>query len=715
VEKETVNNPQLQLAHEFVQNTGRHIFLTGKAGTGKTTFLHRLKEISPKRMIVVAPTGVAAINAGGVTIHSFFQISFGPQVPGYFSGEPTEQKRFSKEKRNIIKSLDLLVIDEISMVRADLLDGIDETLRRFRRNSLPFGGVQLLMIGDMQQLAPVVKEDEWAILRNHYETVFFFGSKALKKTDYISIVLQHVYRQSDEHFISLLNKIRDNEIDAELIEQLGKRYKPGFDPGDEKYILLTTHNYKAKQINDGKLNNLTGKTVHYTAEIQGKFPEYTFPTEAELTFKKGAQVMFVKNDPDPTKRYFNGKIGAVIDFTEDSILVQCPEDDEPISVSVVEWKNLKYTIDEESKEINESVDGTFTQMPLKLAWAITIHKSQGLTFDRAIIDSEQAFAPGQVYVALSRCRSLEGLVLSSPFSPQSLKNDKTIESFNLNNEQNQPDNQLLEILKKEYQLMLLADLFDFEKLLKNIYYLQKVLNTNKSNLQPGIENIFPSVINSIKQDVVSVSVKFQKQLKEISSKNTDAEKNIELQERIKKAVDYFTEKIQNHIQNPLDNLVIESDNKEVRKTIKRAEEQLSTETGFKLACLTACKNGFIAKEYLAERAKASMEKPTKSQKAKKTKIVVSDDILNPGLYLVLKEWRDAKSAELGWPVYMVLPLKTMRALSNQHPSDLQGLKSVYGFGKKKIERFGNELLELLTRFNKGENIENLLPQKHAEY
>lgn len=389
MEKETVYNPQLQLANDFVEFTGQHIFLTGKAGTGKTTFLRHLKDRSPKRMIVVAPTGVAAINAGGVTIHSFFQISFGPQVPGYQGGDKQGFKRFSKEKRNIMKSLDLLVIDEISMVRADLLDGIDETLRRFRNNNRPFGGVQLLMIGDLQQLAPVVKEDEWNILRSHYETAFFFSSKALQKTQYVSIVLLHVYRQSDQHFLDLLNKIRDSQADRELIDQLNKRYKPNFDPGNENYIILTTHNAKAKQINESKLVRLKTKSVHHGAEVGGNFPEYTFPTEVDLELKKGAQVMFVKNDPNPEKRYFNGKIGTITDFTEDEVIVQCPEEKEPIYVTAVEWQNIKYSIDEDTKEIRESVEGTFTQIPLKLAWAITIHKSQGLTFDRAIIDSER--------------------------------------------------------------------------------------------------------------------------------------------------------------------------------------------------------------------------------------------------------------------------------------------------------------------------------------
>ncbi|RLD70567.1 MAG: helicase, partial [Bacteroidetes bacterium] len=299
----TIHNPELQLAFDFVQYTGNNIFLTGRAGTGKTTFLRDLKERSPKRMIVVAPTGVAAINAGGVTIHSFFQLSFGPRVPGYAEKEDGKGMRFSTQKRNIIRSLDLLVIDEISMVRADLLDSIDERLRRFRRNNKPFGGVQLLLIGDMQQLPPVVKGDEWELLRKFYDTPYFFSSQTLRKSDYVTITLQHVYRQRDENFIRVLNKIRDKQVDNETLALLNERHKPDFDPGDENYIILTTHNAKAKAINDKKLDALNEKKAWFTAEVAGNFPEYMYPTELELELKVGAQVMFVKNDPEHEKKF----------------------------------------------------------------------------------------------------------------------------------------------------------------------------------------------------------------------------------------------------------------------------------------------------------------------------------------------------------------------------------------------------------------------------
>lgn len=696
-------NPQIELASDFIQFTGKHIFLTGKAGTGKTTFLHHLKKKSPKRMIVVAPTGVAAINAGGVTIHSFFQVSFGPQVQGYSSSEQQGFKKFSREKRNIIKSLDLLVIDEISMVRADLLDRVDETLRRIRNNNNPFGGVQLLMIGDLQQLAPVVKDDEWNLLRMDYQTACFFSSKALQKTQYITIVLHHVYRQSDERFIGLLNQIRDNKINDETKKQLNERFKPDFEPGNENYIILTTHNAKARHINENRLQELKATSLKFEATVTGKFPEYTYPTEIELELKSGAQVMFVKNDPNPDKLYYNGKIGVITAIDEDEIIVQCPDDNEPICVSAIEWQNYKYTIEEETKEINETVEGTFTQIPLKLAWAITIHKSQGLTFDKAIIDSESAFAHGQVYVALSRCRSLEGLVLSSKFSPYSLKHNSTIDNFNREVENNPPDAKQLSDSKAEYQAQLLFDLFTFENLKKNIYRLERVTTEHEKSLQKDFAAIFKPMINRVVDEVITVSGKFRNQIKIYLNQNNNAEKNDELQERIVKATSYFSDKIKELIAEPLAGFEIETDNKEIKRKVSKPEEELLQEINYKMACLTACNSGFYVKDYLVKRALASLEKP-KKKRSNKRKPDVSSESSNPQLYELLKNWRNAKATKLGMAVFMVLPLKSMRALSNQVPRNTEELKMVHGIGKKKLDTYGLELIQLLNEFREDHDV-----------
>ena len=428
-------NPELDLAWDFVEKTDRSIFLTGKAGTGKTTFLHSLKSNSLKRLIVVAPTGVAAINAKGVTIHSFFQMPFGPILPegsSFQKKESSFQHKFSKIKINIIKSLDVLIIDEISMVRADLLDGIDQVLRRYRDRTKVFGGLQVLMIGDLQQLAPVVKNNEWELLKPYYNTPYFFSSNAFIESATLNIELKHIYRQDNQRFIKILNEIRNNNLSDDSINELNKRYLPEFSPKqDEGYITLTTHNERANVLNDKELEKLKGKCQSYKAFIQGKFQESSYPTHEKLLLRKGAQVMFIKNDSNPEKRYYNGKIGKIIALDKKEIRVYCQGDLEDIIVTPETWDNVNYTLNPETKEISENSIGSFSQMPLRLAWAITIHKSQGLTFDKAIIDANAAFAHGQTYVALSRCRTLVGIVLKNKIAAESIITDSRVTSFNL--------------------------------------------------------------------------------------------------------------------------------------------------------------------------------------------------------------------------------------------------------------------------------------------
>ena len=422
-----MENKELRNAWEFAEHTGISIFLTGKAGTGKTTFLRTLKEHSSKRMIVVAPTGVAAINAGGVTIHSFFQLPLSPYVPGTTFKDRYD---FGKEKRRIIRTLDMLVIDEISMVRSDLLDAIDNVLRRYRDPTLPFGGVQLLMIGDLHQLTPVVTPRDEELLRPYYDTPYFFGSHALQQTSYVTIQLTHVYRQQDQAFIDILNHVRDGVPTAEDLARLNARCKPMFIPkAEEGYIRLTTHNRMADSYNDNELHKLPGKRYVFKAEIEKEFPESSYPADVNLELKQGAQVMFIKNDPSPLHLYYNGRIGHVVGFEEGKIVVKCPGDDYTISVEPAEWENTRYAINEETKVIEPQVLGVFRQYPLRLAWAITIHKSQGLTFEHAIIDASASFASGQVYVALSRCKSLEGLVLASQIQPRNIIGDARVNDY----------------------------------------------------------------------------------------------------------------------------------------------------------------------------------------------------------------------------------------------------------------------------------------------
>ncbi|HRX67239.1 MAG TPA: helix-turn-helix domain-containing protein [Tenuifilaceae bacterium] len=717
------SNPELQLAFNFVQYTNRNIFLTGKAGTGKTTFLHNLKKVSPKRMVVVAPTGVAAINAGGVTIHSFFQMPFGPQIPAELLGKNQQNvdlknpraaaKKFNREKINIIRSIDLLVIDEISMVRADLLDGIDEVLRRFRDRSKPFGGVQLLMIGDLHQLAPVVKDDEWNLLRQYYDTYFFFGSKALLKTDHVSIELKHVFRQSDRHFIDLLNKVRQNEIDEDVILELNKRHKPGFELSENQgYITLTTHNYQSQAINEKKLSKLENKPATFKAIVNNEFPEHAYPTDFELTLKVGAQVMFVKNDPSREKLFYNGKIGRIEDIDEDTIMVHCPGDDNPISVERTEWQNVKYFIDEESKEIKEDVIGTFVQFPLKLAWAITIHKSQGLTFEKAIIDAKAAFAHGQVYVALSRCKTLEGLVLSSQINQHSVKSDRTISSVTKEIEENQPTQQTLTEAKIKYQQELLMDLFNFERLQRQTEFVLKTVIENLASLDKSTFDLFDRMKSAVKTDIAEVADKFKVQIQQLFSQKPEVEENETLQVRIQKASTYFLEKIETQIETVLNSYKPESDNKAIRKTISDSIEKLNEEVKYKVKCLTSTTKGFVLKEYLNDRAKASIDLPPKGKKQKQVDEIQHKNIPHPKLYSLLRSWRDDKSEELEVPIYMILPYKSLVLLANKLPTSPTQLKKIKGLGEKKIKQFGYEISEIIKAYCIDNNIE--IPEPEIE-
>ena len=539
------SNPQLELAYDFLEYTGVNVFLTGKAGTGKTTFLRELKRRSPKRMIVVAPTGVAAINAGGVTIHSFFQLPFGPYVPGSSDTVERGEKlqythKFNREKINIIKTIDLLVIDEISMVRADLLDAVDDMLRRYRSKNEPFGGVQLLLIGDLQQLAPVVKEDEWALLKQHYASAFFFHSKALAATRYVAIELKHVYRQQDREFVDLLNRVRENRVDAAVLGMLNRRYVPGFKPSDDEgYITLTTHNHQAQRINDVKMAELSTRAYSFKAEVKDNFPTYSYPTEETLVLKQGAQVMFVKNDSSPEKRYYNGKIGKITAINDRSIEVVGKEDGLKIQVTPEEWTNTRYTLDEETREITETVEGTFKQYPLKTAWAITIHKSQGLTFERAIVDANAAFAHGQVYVALSRCKTFEGLVLSSPVTVRSLVSDGAIDEFVREAEQKEPNKEELQQARQSYFRELLLEQFDYETIRWRLHYLYRVLDEQLRRLYPDWVERYRVAGAKCAEELLAVAERFQNQLERLMPEEGNYEADPVIADRVKKGAEYF--------------------------------------------------------------------------------------------------------------------------------------------------------------------------------
>ena len=537
-------NEESILAWNIIEKTSANLFLTGKAGTGKTTFLKRLKELSPKRMIVLAPTGIAAINAGGMTIHSFFQLPFSPYVPGTTFGSG-EQKRyqFSKLKRNIIRSIDLLVIDEISMVRSDLLDAIDSVLRQYRkRHDLPFGGVQLLMIGDLQQLAPVVTPQEEHLLGQHYDTPFFFSSNALKQVGYLTIELKKVYRQQDEQFISLLNQIRENKASEATLQALNQRYIPNFVPPKEgNYIRLTTHNEPAQYINEQQLAALPAQSFSFTADIEGDFPETSYPADFKLTLKPGAQVMFIKNDPQ--HRFYNGMIGEVIGVRTDEdgskITVRSKDSGEEFDLEKMEWTNAKYTLNEKTKEIEETVEGKFIQYPLRLAWAITIHKSQGLTFEHAIIDASHSFTHGQTYVALSRCKTLEGMVLSEPLSRGAIISSQTVDAFT--SQLAAPSQEQISSLELQYIIYCISELFDFYSIRASYEHLMRCLVEFFNGKYPRVVSEYQK-LQVVLKSLIAVSDKFRVQYTGMLARNPDV-RQAELQDRIHKGAMYFLEKL----------------------------------------------------------------------------------------------------------------------------------------------------------------------------
>lgn len=525
-------NQELRNAWDFVEHTGISIFLTGKAGTGKTTFLRALKEHSNKRNVIVAPTGVAAMNAGGMTIHSFFQLPLSPFVP---NANIKNRFDYSKEKRKIMRTLDLLIIDEISMVRADVLDAIDSVLRRFREPNKPFGGVQLLMIGDLQQLTPVVTPTEEELLQRYYDTPYFFGSKALRSINYVTIELTHVYRQQDETFITLLNNIREGNVSESDLQRLNQRYDPTFQPKQgSDYIRLTTHNRMAESYNEDQLRNLPTRAYTFSAETEGNFPEYNYPTDFNLTLKVGAQVMFIRNDN--IGRYYNGRIGHVTYVDNEKISVLCPGDEEAFDVEAETWENTKYTLNEKTKQIEAEVQGTFKQYPLRLAWAITIHKSQGLTFEHAIIDAQASFASGQVYVALSRCKSLEGLVLASPIGNTAIINDSRVSDYiSHQTEEAQKSISVLPTLKEEYYRQLLIEMFNFNDLKVYETALFRVL-TEFFFKYTKINALHKMALSDLENRVIGVSMKWEKTIKSMTTEQLQRE---DFKERIKKGALYF--------------------------------------------------------------------------------------------------------------------------------------------------------------------------------
>lgn len=700
-----ISNERLQLAYDYLFYTGRNVFLTGKAGTGKTTFLKRLRQKCPKRMIVCSPTGVAAINAGGVTLHSFFQLPFGPQIPD----QPRESNNGLRiQKIQIIRSLELLVIDEISMVRADLLDSVDYVLRRYRGNSKPFGGLQLLLIGDMQQLSPVVRPEDEEILRPYYQSYYFFGSLAWQKTQYVCIELNQVFRQTDQTFVNLLNEIRDGRANSNTINELNKRYIPNYQPPEgEDVVTLVTTNRQADNINNLHMLGLDTPQQTFEAQVKDDFPESSYPVEKSLTLKRDAVVMFLKNDTSPDKLFYNGKIGRVTGFEGESVLVKCAGEDE-IKVSPMTWENTKYTVDPATKEIKEEVAGTFRQIPLRTAWAVTIHKSQGLTFDKLMIDAHNSFAHGQVYVALSRCRTLQGLVLLQPLSLHDIICDNQVKDFAHTVEQMIPTNNVLVADKRDYFFTTVEDLFDFHPIYNDLQQMQRVLSVNANSVIANIK-AFDGLDSIVFQLLISVADKFMQYIRYNYRDTVNIEDDEALRQRIQKGCQYYIDNMLQKLELPIKTFGFECDDKLKNKKISDTLQSLLFNFELKKKVLYAVKDNFSLTGYMQSKAKivVDLEKGDDSQPQYRrgqssragsfTSVTVRSVTKNPELYTILSDWRKDMAGRNGVEPKDILSTQCLVDISNKIPTDIKALISVKGMGGKG-KKFGSDVLKLIYKY-----------------
>ena len=737
------------LAERYIQETGISVFLTGKAGTGKTTFLKHIVAGCSKRLAVVAPTGVAAVNAGGVTIHSFFQLPLCPYLPDVKElvteyQMPEKNRSLRKDRVKILRTLELLIIDEISMVRADILDAIDATLKRYRKNDRPFGGVQLLMIGDVQQLPPVVTESEKPFMDQVYPSPFFFNSRAFRKLGYIVIELNKIHRQRDAEFTSMLNDIRTGSPSDQTLERLNRRLDPGFEPPSGEYwIRLTTHNHQSDSINREKMDALKGKSMIFKAEIDGNYPESAYPAETELRLKKGAQVMFTRNDTSGNSMYFNGKIGTVTSLDPEIIVTD--ENGNEIIVNREKWDNVRYEINPETQEIQAVNDGSFTQYPLRAAWAITIHKSQGLTFDRVVIDAGKAFSFGQVYVALSRCRSLDGIVLTTPITRKCTFRNMEVSIFENGYT---PENQAVENLdnyRESFLVDKICSAFSLGRIASLSLKLEKLWKGSLGSVYPKISARFTALVTGQDEDfsgveaIASVGTRFQSQIREIfadQSRSTE-DRDAFVNERISKACAYFTAQLGYYAKSIAPTCLVEIENKETQKVFKNIAEELLKELIFRLSLYRATMaDGFSVKLYSRVATECELEKtgtlkscvrriisasraaadkdggnagtdkandkkevPESGMDADTSDIDTEYDEATEKLLKVLKAWRKMKYEELHLPAFMIMHQKVLVQIAEEKPASREELMQINGFGKKQWDKYGEEILEIIEEYH----------------
>ena len=701
-EKQTRSMTPYDLVYEYVMHTNRSIFLTGKAGTGKTTLLRKLRAECPKQMMVVAPTGVAAINAEGVTIHSLFQLP-----PQLFLPTPAERRKLFAEmqmrrpKQRLLHNLELLVIDEISMVRADLLDTIDAVLRRMKhRSDLPFGGVQMLFIGDLYQLSPVAREEDWNYLRPFYSGPYFFQANVFREITPVYIELDHVFRQTNRQFVDLLNEVRNNRLSPASLALLNSRYIPDWRPRKDEpfHIVLSTHNRKVDAINSRELAALHGKEFTCHAVVKGTFPESQYPADETLTLKEGARVMFIRTDSSPEKQYYNGKLGVVVSLGEDGIVVECEGQDggkERIEVHSETWENIRYTAEANSDEIQTEVAGTFTHIPLRPAWAVTIHKAQGLTFDNVVIDAADAFAAGQVYVALSRCRTLEGIVLLSKIPESALTNAREVLDFTSSQPPIERVETALDPSQREYLIQVLCGLYDFRDAMQRVENMQRLVSKSTAFNRDTATDFLLRVAQAIAGWQHTAEV-FQRQIRQIL--NEEPVRRAYLSERLQAASGYFSQVLET-MQTTLKASPVYSDSKDDAKDFEELIDELYVDLARQAFVMGRIGESPSVQQYFDARQAFAIPKVHISAMSEQ-KTETNTESKHPDLLKCLYALRHTIAEAQGWEntAYLVAQTKTLIEISNVLPTTKKELMAVSGIGKKKYELLGEQVLSVVKRY-----------------
>ena len=683
-------------AKDIILNTDTTLFVTGRAGTGKTTLLRYVAESSQKNTVVVAPTGIAAINAGGVTIHSFFKLPFAPFIPSVIEAKKLiAGQKMRAEFRSVIRSVDMIIIDEVSMLRADILDAIDVVLRHYRNSKFPFGGVQMVFFGDMYQLPPVCVNDEWFILKDYYSTPYFFSAKVFEKQEIVCLELDKIFRQRDADFVEILNQVRNNNISKENFNRLNDRYNPDFDlENNQDFVVLTTHNAVSDDINESRLIDIDSKTFIFDAAIKGDFPEYLYPVEQQIVLKKGARVMFTANDHiNPERLYYNGKMGTVVELEDNNVYVTCDGEDDPIQVNYETWENNTFSYNRKENSVDVKTIGTFTQLPLRLAWAITIHKSQGLTFQKVAIDAANSFTSGQVYVALSRCTSLDGIVLLSPINSNSIMVDSRIQRFSKNNfnEDLLPD--FVNRKKRDTLCNMLIKLFSFNLLEVAVLDLKGYVTEFRADFSDYTPEMVENIL-SIVQDLSGVGTRFAVQLRKITNANDFSLLN----SRVNDAKKYFLQRLET-LEKAMDITNVSTKKKERANKFSKFLNEVNKNLQETLFFLKNLDDNISVEQFYMLRHEFVVEKVNynvyEEEKADANEQTVDSELIAV-IYSKLMAWRNNLAKELDIPSYLIFKKDTIMEMAQKMPDTKDKLLKINGVGKVKAGKYGQQCIDIIN-------------------